>query len=542
MTLANLADPLWRLSNLYQCRREGGGDGREALGVPFRPRDEQTLILRHLVERPQVPLYVIKSRRLGVSTCVDTFQADLAVFKQGFRGFIIDQKQDDATKKMVEIVRFAVDSLPAEILSRFIFDKRNDSELRLRFRGEEESKDSVIYATTGGRGGDCSMLHVSEWGPISATDPARSNEIRTGAFPAARRGRRVVETTWYGGKNGDLWDLVKPIMDADPNAEGEILFFPWHSDPQAVRFEGVVTPEMEEYFRVLTEKVAKRFTREQKLWYAAKKLEQGLFVKREYPSTLDEALSVPIPGTIYGDLVDQLREKKRIQDFPADTGFPAYTFWDIGMSDFGCVWLVQFVGRDILLLDYVSRTGKPASFYAGWVKAKETQHGVSVLANFMPHDANARDKGTCKSYVVTSQDAGLRNIRVVHRTPDVWLGINELRTMLPRCYIHAVNCAEVYKDQFITIPSGIDCLDNYHKQEETSGGIIREEPVHDQYSHGASALRTMSEAYRNGMIEGTSLTAKESRRGGGEGPRVIRSAGPQAPLIRSGFGPRRVIR
>lgn len=487
------------------------------------------MVVDHLIDKPNTPLYVIKSRRLGVSTAVDTFMADSAVFKRGFRGFIIDQKQDDSTKKMVEIVRFAVDSLDAQILARYKFDKRNDSELRLRLISETEAQDRVIFATTGGRGGDCSMLHVSEWGPISATDAARSAEIRSGAFPAARRGRRVVETTWYGGKSGDLWDLVKPIMDGDPNAEGEILFFPWHTDPQAIRFEGKLTPELEGYFRDLTKKIGKGFSREQKLWYAAKKMEQGMFMKREYPSTLDEALSVPVPGTIYGDLVDQLREKKRIQDFPSDTQFPAYTFWDIGMSDFGCIWLIQFVGRDILLLDYVSRTGENAGFYAGWVNAKAKEHAVAIRENFMPHDAAARDKGTGKTYVQSALDAGLTNIRVVHRTPDIWLGINELRSLLPRCFIHSTNCSFVYKDNFNTIPSALECLDNYHKKEETTGGIIREEPVHDRYSHGASALRTMSEAHRLGMIEGTSLTARENR---SMPVKVLRGAGADSYSIK----------
>ncbi len=515
-----LEDPLWRLANLYSCRMEGVGTA-----IPFRPRPEQMVLLTHLITKPHVPLYVIKSRRLGVSTAIDTFQADQAVFREGFRGFIIDQTQDDATKKMVEIVRFAVDSLPSEILSRFTFDKRNDSELRIRRCGKEESKDSVIYATVGGRGGDCSMLHVSEWGPISANDPVRSREIRTGAFPAARRGRRVVETTWYGGKSGDLWDLVKPIMDSDPNAEGVVYFFPWHSDPQAIRFEGEITPQLEDYFRELSGRLSKSFNREQKLWYAAKKVEQGMFVKREYPSTLDEALSVPMAGTIYGDLVDQLREKKHIQDFPSESGFPAYTFWDIGMSDFGCIWLIQFVGRDILLLDYVSRTGKNAAFYSGWVRAKELQHNITVRENFMPHDANARNKDMGKTYVESAKDAGLTHIRVVHRTPDVWLGINELRNLLPRCFIHSKNCTEVYSDQEVTIPSGLEVLENYHKKEETSGGIIRDEPVHDRYAHGADALRTMAEAHRLGMLEGTSSTAKETR---AKPVRVLRGAGPES--------------
>lgn len=469
------------------------------------------MVLRHLINRPTVPLFVIKSRRLGISTLVGTYQADCSLFWRGYRGTLIDQKQEDATKKMVEIIRFAVDSVDPAILARYIFDKRNDSELRIRLISETESQDRVIFATTGARGGDCSLLHVSEWGPISAIDPERSNEIRSGAFPAARKGRRVVETTWYGGRSGDLWELVKPIMDGNPNAEGHIEFFPWHNDPHAVRSDGEITKEIANYFAALSKDLGKQFTREQMLWYAAKKLEQGMYIKREYPSTLEEALSVPMPGSIYGALIDKLRGQKRIQVFPADTQFPAYTFWDIGMSDFGCIWLVQFVGRDILLLDYVSRTGKNAAWYVGWVREKEREHGVTVRDNYMPHDAAARDKGTGKTYADTAKDAGLEKIRIVHRTPDIWLGINELRSLLPRCYIHAVNCAFTYEDETITIPSGLDCLDNYHSKEETTGGVIREEPVHDQYSHGASALRTMSEAHRLGMIEGTSLTARENR-------------------------------
>ena len=500
-------DVMWRLGNLYSCREEGTG-----VSIPFVPRAEQEVLFRHLVEKPGEPLYVIKSRRLGISTAIDTFQADQAVFTSGFRGIIIDQTQDDATKKMVEIVRFAVDSLDKELLRRIVFSKRNDGELRLRHEGEGESDDSVIYATTGNRGGDCSMLHVSEWGPISATDPVRSREIRTGAFPAARRGRRVVETTWYGGKTGDLWELVKPIIDQDPNAEGVIYFFPWWSDPQAVRIGGMVTEEVEDYFRDLAGRLARSFSPEQKKWYAAKRMEQGMFVKREYPSTLEEALSVPMQGTIYGDLVDRMREEKRVAVFPSEKGFPAYTFWDLGMSDYGCVWLVQFVGRDILILDYVSRSGEPASFYAGWVRLKEREHGVVVRGNFLPHDANARNRGTGLTYVDDARDAGLDHIRVVPVNPDLWTGINALRSMLPRCYIHSVNCTKTHEDGILTIPSGLDCLEYYHKKDENVGGILSERPVHDQYSHGADGLRTMAEADRLGMIGGKSYSETGRRK------------------------------
>lgn len=538
--VAQLKSQLWRLQHLFKCRREGDG-----MAIPLILRPEQEIVVKHLIEKPTVPLYIIKSRRLGISTIVDTFMADCAVWSSGFRGLIIDQTKDDAVKKMVEIVRFAIKNLPPEMLKDYIITKENDSEFRMYHRLEKESQDSAIFASISGRGGDTSMLHVSEMGPIASLDPARAREIRTGAFPAARKGRRVVETTWYGGKTGELWEMVKPILDGNPNAEGVIHFFPWHGDATAIRMEGTVPEELEQYFKDLSEKLGKTFSREQKCWYAAKKLEQGMWVKREMPSTLEESLSVPMAGTIYGDLLDDLRGKKRVHDFPADRTCCGFTFWDIGFSDYGCIWLVQLVGRDILLLDYFSGEGEIAETYAGVVKRWEDDYDMAIKRHYLPHDADTRERSSGKSYKDALIVAGMRSkeITVVPRTPDVWLGINELRTLLPRSYIHSTNCSkqffkhgEVKKEGAQTIPSGIDCLDFYHKRAGSNNGIVYDEPVHDQFSHGASALRTFAEAHRQGMIEGTSFVARERRtspvrvmRGPGaesygrkQGPNVIR--------------------
>ena len=227
---------------------------------------------------------------------------------------------------------------------------------------------------------------------------------------------------------------------------------------------------------------------------------------REFECSFDAA----IEGSIYGELIDKLRSQKRVHDFPPEKSVPAYTFWDIGMSDYGCIWLVQFSGRDILLLDYVSATGQPASWYCAKVAEWERTHEVTVRANYLPHDANTRDRGSGKTYVQSCTEAGLTHVRVVSRTPDIWLGINEARMLLPRCFIHQSNCGRESLTEN-TQPSGIDCLEYYHRREENVNGIIGEMPVHDEFSHGADALRTMAEAHRLGMIEGTSLTARETR-------------------------------
>jgi hypothetical protein len=475
-------DQLWRLQNLYSCRREGDG-----VGLPFTPRPEQLQLFRHLIETPHIPAYIIKSRRLGISTAIDTFAADCTAFRQSFRGIVIDKTQGDATKKMVEIVRFAVDSLPPEILRRFVFDKRNDSELRLRWPGEPESQDSVVYATTGGRGGDCSMLHVSEWGPIAAMDPTRSSEIRTGAFPAARKAIRVVETTWMGGKHGDLWELVKPVLEKDPNAEGIFYFFPWHSDPQAVRVDGMVPEEIETYFRELGGKLGATFSQEQKKWYVAKKLEQGIFVKREYPSTLDEALSSPMAGAIYAEQIDAARAAGRIRPFEWDRSTPVFSTWDVGWADSTSIWLFQVVGRDVHWIWHTRQAHRTAAEMVQSLRETE----IPVATHLLPHDAAKKSPDEGQTYKDKLTKAGLINIKVVPRCVSRGPGINDARALLARSWFRLPYCQE-----------GIEALEAYHMRENNAGGVTVQDPVHDWSSHDADAVRIAAEAMELGMVEG----------------------------------------
>lgn len=475
----NLADPIWRLRNLYACREEGKGGA-----VPFVPRPEQEAIFRHLMDEPTVPAFIIKSRRLGLSTGICTFQADAAVFVSGWRGILIDQNQADATKKMVEIIRFAVDSLDQAILETVHFAKRNDSELRIRVGDEREALDSVVFATTGGRGGDCSMLHVSEWGPIAAEDAKRSNEIRTGAFPAARQGRRVVETTWMGGKGGDLWELVEPIMRQDPNAEGKIFFFPWHDDPVAFRTDGMVTEQVEDYFRELSGRLGRKFSEGQKKWWASKKLEQGIFMSREYPSTLDEAFRAPVEGSIYGRFMDEARTQGRIKPFPWDRSHQVHTFWDLGSPKNTRTVYVQFVGREIHIIDHDHNLELGPTERVAWIKQKGYPYG----GHYLPHDAAAQEKSG-QNFQQQLEEAGLTNIEIVPRCAELWTGINKLGELMPRMLWNADMCAHL-----------VSAAEAYHVKKNARDGTTTNMPEHDWSSHDADALRQIAEAMEAGMI------------------------------------------
>ncbi|CAN5504782.1 phage terminase large subunit [soil metagenome] len=522
-----LRDPAWRLGNLYCIKTEDRGDR-----IPFEPREEQKTVINHLLEKPDVPLYIIKARRLGMSTAIGLTMADAAAWEGGLQCSLIDQTQADAQRKMAEIIRFALLNLRPDLQAELRFPKLNDTELQVVNVGafatnkkspagaiksgeaaegpHERAEGSRIYAGRNARGGTNNFLWISEWGPIAATDPKRSQEIRTGALPSARRGRRVIETTWYGGKAGDLWEVIKPILERDPNAKGELHFFPWHSDPACMQLTGSVDRDLEDYFKDLADRLGKTFSQDQKRWYAAAKLEQGLFIKREYPSTLEEAMTAPVEGTIYGDEITRLQAEGAMGPHKVDSGSLVHTFWDVGSPQTTVTWYVQLVGEAIRVIDVDLHTkDRPLDFTTTQRVAHILSKGYALGHHFLPHDASALQKGG-KSFVTELLEAGLPNIKVVRRTHDIWVGINRLRQLLPRMTFRLPQCER-----------GIEALQNYHTDNRANGTLVGEEPIHDWSSHSADALRTFAEAEMYGMIKRYGGTLRRRRRT----PEVVRMNG-----------------
>ena len=492
MTIDN---QLERLQTIYRCREEGTGKA-----IPFYPRPEQERIFEHLLEKPDKPAYIIKSRRLGLSTGINLFQLDSAVFCPGWTGMLIDRTQEDASRKMTEQIRFGFEHMDSRPRRQYELLKKSDRELRVRLRNDKNSDASTVYAGVSARGGDFSMLHVSEMGPIAARDDARANEIVNGAFPAASRGRTVVETTWMGGKTGRLWDLIEPVLINDPNAEGIIYFFPWHADPEAIETAGMVTEEIEDYFRDLEGRLGKRFDPEQKKWYAAKRIRHRHEVTREYPSTLDEALSSPVEGAIYAPYLDQLITSGRIVDFPIDRSALVHTAWDLGSPFNTVTWYFQLIGREIVIIDCDLELNLTLTERVSRILSK----GYPLGTHLLPHDATATPTSG-KSVQQDLIQAGLPNTRVVPRTQNVWIGINATEEAMPRMMFHATNCA-----------TGLERLQNYRTTNESSSGLAVETPVHDRNSHAADALRMILEGLEAGLVNITGTAGMGRRRRTGQ--------------------------
>lgn len=231
-----------------------------------------------------------------------------------------------------------------------------------------------------------------------------------------------------------------------------------------------------------------------------------------YEMQLECNANAAIANAIYGLEMDQMRKENRIKIVAADPGSPLYAFFDVGHSisgdDWAC-WLVQLVGRDILLLQYHARTGKIPSYYADILRGWEELYGQKLDSVYLPHDGTRKDQ-LGKSTKDHLEDAGVRRIKTVIRTPAIWNGINTMRALFARVCINEPGCGEPWMLGEEKMPSGIDCLDFYTKKmDATNKGMILDVPEHNQFSHGADALRTFAEAYGQNMLDGTSVYGQQ---------------------------------
>lgn len=248
-----------------------------------------------------------------------------------------------------------------------------------------------------------------------------------------------------------------------------------------------------------------------------------------YEMQLECNANAAIANAIYGKEMDEMRKQGRITKLAVDPTVPLDFFFDIGHSlrgDDWTLWAIQLQGRDILVQEYYARTGEIPAHYAAKVLEIAAKSDVHVGTVFLPHDGNRQDR-TGRTAKDDLEDAGIKRIKIVPRTPDIWTSINQLRALMARVYINQERCSLGWTMGELDMPSGIDCLDFYTKKEEATTGLILDVPVHNQYSHGADALRTFGEAYSQGMLEGTSVFAESAWKN-----KVIVSRNPSGPQER----------
>ena len=526
-----LNDQRWRLNSLYWIQ---GLDSHGAIKkIKFRMNEVQTKFFEQQWWRSTI----LKSRQHGISTLIAILQLDQALFNDTQICGIIDKTDDDATKKLAK-VKYAYDhlddpdgsntaSLGAAIKEAIPMDANNAHGIMFR-------NNSEFWAGTNFRGGTFSYLWITELGYIAHFFPKKASELKSGTLNTVHQGSKIViESTHEGGKTGLNYEIIKIAQQSPPDEEMTSLdwqfhFYGWHEDPKnslELPLSGQLhlSDEQNKYFNELLINSDIDLTREQKHWYVKTELIQKGDMKKEHPSTAEEALDATIRGSIYGKEITALRKAKHIIDFAHDRAYPLWTFWDLGQTDYTSIVLIQFTGREYSILNSFAWHGEDYTFYIAKLEEWEREYGF-ISGDYIPHDGEQAGKAMKDSWFTCLKKGGRKNVKVVPRTPDLWIGIKHLRSLLPRCWIHATACGverEIgFGNDAEIIPSLLACLEGYHTKPTESGARIMELPVHDHTSHSCDALRTFSEAHARGMLEGATSMERDSRRGG-RGVKVI---------------------
>jgi hypothetical protein len=184
--------------------------------------------------------------------------------------------------------------------------------------------------------------------------------LRTGALNTIQAGQVVFLESTAEGKEGHFYELCEAGQTKQRTGQPlspldfKFHFFPWWKAPEySLNPDGVVIDEPHRrYFEGLKENHGIRLSPAQMAWYVKKAETQLGDMKREYPSTPEEAFEASVEGAYYGELLAQAELQGRVGYFPADPDLPVHTAWDIGRHDYNSIWFWQRAVKRVRLVGF----------------------------------------------------------------------------------------------------------------------------------------------------------------------------------------------
>ena len=77
----------------------------------------------------------------------------------------------------------------------------------------------------------------------------------------------------------------------------------------------------------------------------------------EYAREFETSFEAAIEGSYYALQLNQAESDGRISSVPHDPGLEVHAAFDLGIGDSTVIWLAQFAGREIRLIDYIENSG-----------------------------------------------------------------------------------------------------------------------------------------------------------------------------------------
>jgi phage terminase large subunit len=191
-------------------------------------------------------------------------------------------------------------------------------------------------------------------------------------------------------------------------------------------------------------------------------------------------------GAYFAQMLSEAKAQGRIGKVTADPLLSLRAFIDIGGSgataDAFTIWIVQWVGQEIRILDYYESVGQVLAFHVNWLRSRSYANAILHL----PHDGVNENNVTGKRYEDHLPEAGF------HVEPPIknqgrgaaMMRIEALRRLGP----------QIWWNESTTEP-GRDAVGFYHERKDDNRNVGLG-PEHDWSSHAADALGLMAVCYQ----------------------------------------------
>lgn len=197
-------------------------------------------------------------------------------------------------------------------------------------------------------------------------------------------------------------------------------------------------------------------------------------------------------GAYYASGLTRAKAEGRIGLVAADPLMTIRLFVDIGgtgaRADAFSMWVAQFIGKEVRVLDYYEAVGQPLATHIDWMR--ERGYTPNKAQIWLPHDGSTQDRVIDVSYESALRDA-LYTVTVVANQGKgaAKARIEAGRRLFPSISFNAD-----------TTEGGREALGWYHEKKDEQRGIGLG-PEHDWASHGADSFGLLAIVYRPPRIE-----------------------------------------
>lgn len=321
------------------------------------------------------------------------------------------------------------------------FVRTRDKRISFDFIGLRHNLDSIKSRAR------IRLLWVDEAEPVSESAWMK-------AIPTVREDGAEIWVTWNPERNKSA---THKRFRLDPPADSKIVELNWRDNPWFPDFLDKTRLEDKD----------KRPDQYEHIW-------EGDFV-------------TVMEGAYYAKSLTESKLHKRIGNVSKDPLMTVRAIWDIGgtgaKADACAIWIAQFIGREIRVLDYYEAVGQPLATHVSWLRDRKWDKALCIL----PHDGSNNEKVYDVTYESALKEAGFEVIVVPNQGKGAAkMRIEAARRLFPSIWFNAS-----------TTEAGRDALGWYHEKKSDDARAIGLGPEHDWSSHGADAFGLMCVAYED---------------------------------------------